>query len=80
MSLLFLELGEGIRRTGIETKGRIGFTSIKTLTSAGHEFFDYNEQQHKAAIEILDLEKGKRNKKSRFQKKLDLYVILEMVC
>ncbi|MBP1904518.1 hypothetical protein J2Z32_001141 [Paenibacillus turicensis] len=63
-----LKLGEGIRRTGIETKGRIGFTSIKTLTSAGHEFFDYNDEQYKKAQKILVLEKGKRNKNAASKK------------
>ncbi|MGV2941936.1 Z1 domain-containing protein [Mesobacillus sp. LC4] len=63
-----LKLGEGIKRKGIESKGRIDFTSIKTLTSAGHEFYDFNDDQYKAAQEILDLEKGKRNKKAASKK------------
>lgn len=63
-----LDLGEGIYRGGIKTEGRTEFTSIKTLTSSGHEFFDYDLKQYEEAQLILENEKGKRNKKAASKK------------
>jgi hypothetical protein len=57
-------LGDGVHREGIQSDGRSELTSIKTLTSSDHEFFDYNQEQYKAAKKILEEEKEKRNKKA----------------
>lgn len=55
-------VGNGVKRKGIKDYGKDGYTSIKTLTSSDHEFFDFTQEQYTRVEEIRDANKEKLSK------------------
>ncbi|MDQ0253361.1 hypothetical protein J2S74_000733 [Evansella vedderi] len=56
------KIGVGVKRSGIENYNKEGYTSVKTLTSSGHEFFDYTKEKYDRAQAIINANKGKKNR------------------
>lgn len=57
-----LQVGNGAKRTGIENYMKKGYTSIKTLTSSDHEFFDFTNEQYEVVKSIREDNKEKLSK------------------
>lgn len=61
-----IKVGNGIKRTGTKEGVNPNLTSIKTLKSGEHEFFDYTKEMFQNAKIIIDTDKAiKDNKKNQ---------------
>ena len=58
-----ISLQRGIKRTGEEDKIYNNLTSLKTLTSGDHVFFDFSKEMHKQAQEINETDRVEKKAK-----------------